>query len=56
MSSNSQGGGGQYKSKIVHTYAGTRDNPAKKSEDDDWWEELCKKHQAKNHWKKKPKK
>ena len=29
-------------------------NPEKKSKDD-WWAEMCKKHGAKNHWKKKQK-
>ena len=31
-------------------------NPIKKSNDDDWWSEMCKKHNAKNHWKKEKKK
>jgi|TARA_B100000959_G_C14444355_1_gene404087 hypothetical protein len=28
-------------------------NPPQKSEEGDWWDELCKQHGAKNHWGKK---
>ena len=31
-------------------------NPLKKSDDNDWWSEMCKKHNTKNHWKKEKKK
>ena len=53
--SDSGGGGGQYRAKTVHTYQGTKGNPTKRTEETDWWAELCKKHKAKNHWKKKKK-
>ena len=30
-----------------------RFNPPLKPKDDDWWDNLCKQHGAKNHWEKK---
>jgi len=41
--------------KHIHKSPINMDNPQKK-EDSDWWAELCKKHGAKNAWKKENKK
>jgi hypothetical protein len=38
----------------TQTHSISMNNPQAK-QDSDWFDELCKKHDTKNHWKKKPK-
>ena len=42
--------------KFVHRTPISMKNPEVGNKDYDWWDELCKAHGAKNHWKKKKKK
>lgn len=53
MKDGSQGQTGKYKQPYTPSLTGR--NP-EKTKETDWWDELCKKHRAKNYWKNEKKK